>query len=178
MRALSMANATLGVLCSASLAVHAIGQGLAHARGLITKHAVKQVDRLLSNRAIDVWSSFAYWVPFVIGPRTEIRVALDWREFDAGDQSTIALNMITRHGRATPLLRKTVRKSSLKGRRNDLLVRFKEVLPEGAKVTLVAITGDRIISCSACWTTAKHTAIVRHTSSPEELYRAFRNTCL
>jgi len=51
-----MANATLGVLCSASLAVHAIGQGLAHARGLITKHAVKQVDRLLSNRGIDVWN--------------------------------------------------------------------------------------------------------------------------
>jgi hypothetical protein len=145
MRVLSMANATLGVLCSASLAVHAIGQGLAHARGLITKHAVKQVDRLLSNRGIEVWSYFAYWVPFVIGPRTEILVALDWTEFDADDQSTIALNMITRHGRATPLLWKTVRKSSLKGQRNDyedqLLVRFKEVLPEGVKVTLVADRG-------------------------------------
>jgi hypothetical protein len=33
MRVLSMANATLGVLSSASLAVLAIGQGLAHARG-------------------------------------------------------------------------------------------------------------------------------------------------
>jgi Transposase DDE domain len=145
MRVLSMANATLGVLGSASLAVHAIGQGLAHARGLITKHAVKQVDRLLSNRGIEVWSYFAYWVPFVVGARTEIRVALDWTEFDADDQSTIALNMITRHGRATPLLWKTVRKSSLKGRRNeyedDLLVRFKEVLPEGVKVTLVADRG-------------------------------------
>jgi hypothetical protein len=145
MRVLSMANATLGVLCSASLAVHAIGQGLAHARGLITKHAVKQVDRLLSNRGIDVWNYFAYWVPFVIGPRREIRVALDWTEFDADDQSTIALNMITRHGRATPLLWKTVRKSSLKGRRNDyeddLLMRFKEVLPEGVKVTLLADRG-------------------------------------
>ena len=56
MRVYSMANATLGVLSSASLAVHAIGQGLAHARGLITKHAVKQVDRLLSNTGIDVWA--------------------------------------------------------------------------------------------------------------------------
>jgi hypothetical protein len=59
MRVLSMANATLGVLSSASLAVHAIGQGLAHVRGLITKHAVKQVDRLLSNKGIDVWEYFA-----------------------------------------------------------------------------------------------------------------------
>lgn len=145
MRVLSMANATLGVLSSASLAVYAIGQGLAHARGLITKHAVKQVDRLLSNTGIDVWGYFAYWVPYVIGPRQEIRVALDWTEFDRDDHSTIALNMITRHGRATPLLWKSVRKSSLKGKRNqyedELLVRFKEVLPAGVKVTLLADRG-------------------------------------
>lgn len=145
MRILSMANATLGVLSSASLAVHAIGQGLAHARGLITKHSVKQVDRLLSNTGIDVWVYFAYWVPYVIGPRQEIRVALDWTEFDHDNHSTIALNMITRHGRATPLLWKSVRKSSLKGQRNryedELLLRFKEVLPEGVKVTLLADRG-------------------------------------
>lgn len=48
-RVYSLANATLGVIASASLAVHAIGQGLAQARGKLTKHAVKQVDRLLSN---------------------------------------------------------------------------------------------------------------------------------
>ena len=114
MRVLSMANATLGVLTSASLAVHAIGQGLARARGLINKHAVKQVDRLLSNTGIDVWSYFAYWVPYVIGPRREIWVALDWTEFDRDNHSTIVLSLITRHGRATPLLWKSVRKDSLK----------------------------------------------------------------
>ena len=145
MRVLSMANATLGVLSSASLAVHAIGQGLAHARGLITKHAVKQVDRLLSNPGIDVWGYFAYWVPYVIGPRQEIRVALDWTEFDRDNHSTLALNLITRHGRATPLVWKSVRKSSLKGNRNryedELLLRFKEVLPVGVKVTLLADRG-------------------------------------
>ena len=145
MRVLSMANATLGVLSSASLAVHAIGQGLAHARGLITKHAVKQVDRLLSNTGIDVWGYFAYWVPYVIGPRQEIWVALDWTEFDHDNHSTLALNLITRHGRATPLVWKSVRKSSLKGNRNryedELLLRFKEVLPQGVKVTLLADRG-------------------------------------
>jgi len=45
----SLAGATLGVMQSASLAVAMIGQALAQARGLITKHAVKQVDRMLSN---------------------------------------------------------------------------------------------------------------------------------
>ena len=54
-----LANATLGVMTGASLAVSIIGQGLAQARGLVTKHAVKQVDRLMSNAGIDVWDSFA-----------------------------------------------------------------------------------------------------------------------
>jgi len=44
MRVLSMANAALGVVGSASLAVHAVGQGLAYARSLMIKHAVKVVD--------------------------------------------------------------------------------------------------------------------------------------
>ena len=80
-RVLSLANAATGVLASASLAVHAIGQGLAHVQGTLSKHGVKQVDRLLSNRGIDVWEFFGYWVPYVIGARPEVVVALDWTSF-------------------------------------------------------------------------------------------------
>ena len=50
----SPAGATLGVMQAASLAVAMIGQALAQARGLVTKHAIKQVDRMLSNNGIDV----------------------------------------------------------------------------------------------------------------------------
>ena len=67
---------------AASLSVSEIGSALAGAAGLDPKHAVKQVDRLLSNDGFDVWDVFAKWVPFVIGPRTEIVVALDWTDFD------------------------------------------------------------------------------------------------
>src|SRR3954451_18140649 len=77
----SLAGATLGVMTAASLAVALIGHALAQARGLMTKHAVKQVDRLLSNDGIDVWDSFARWVPHQIGPRQDILVAMDWTEF-------------------------------------------------------------------------------------------------
>jgi hypothetical protein len=45
-RVASLARATLGVMASASLAV--IGQALAQARGLATKHAIEQVDRACS----------------------------------------------------------------------------------------------------------------------------------
>ena len=59
-RVASLAGATLGVMTGASLAVATIGQALAQARGLITKHAIKQVDRLPSNQGIDVVESFAH----------------------------------------------------------------------------------------------------------------------
>ena len=71
-RVLSLAGATLGVIQSASLAVAMIGQGLALARGRTTKHATKQVDRLLSNRGIDIDSLLHHWVPFVVGSRPSI----------------------------------------------------------------------------------------------------------
>ena len=102
-RVLSLAGATMGAIVSASLAVALIGQGLALARGLATKQAVKQVDRLLSNQGIDVDALLRHWVPFVVGQRPRITVAMDWTEFDADGQATIMLSLLCRHGRATPL---------------------------------------------------------------------------
>jgi len=95
-RVYSLANATVGVMTTASLAIHAIGQGLAQARGKLTKHAVKQVDRLLSNQGVEVWSLFAHWVPYVVGPRQFIVVAMDWTDFDSDAQATIMLSLLTR----------------------------------------------------------------------------------
>jgi hypothetical protein len=61
------------------------------------------------------------------------------------DQATIALYLITSHGRATPLLWKSVMKSDLTGWRNEhedaLLQRFAEVVPAGTKVTMLADRG-------------------------------------
>ena len=144
-RVQSMSDATLGVLASASLGVHAIGQGLAHARDLMPKHAVKQVDRLLSNQGVEVWDYFAYWVPYVVGGRKDIVVALDWTMFPQDGQATIALAMLTEHGRSTPLLWKTVDSSTLKGTQTShedaVLMRLKEVLPSDVLVTVVADRG-------------------------------------
>jgi hypothetical protein len=144
-RVLSLANATLGVIRTASLAVNTIGQGLALARGLTTKHAVKQVDRLLSNEGIDIDAALRHWVSYVVGPRTSINVALDWTDFDTDDQATIMLSLLTRHGRATPLLWLTVDTATLKDHRNEyeyqVLVRLAEALPADIKVCIVADRG-------------------------------------
>ena len=144
-RVTSLCNATLGVLHSASLAVCAIGQGLAAARSLKLKHAVKQVDRLLSNPAIEVDDILVRWVPYIIGARTAIVVALDWTDFDADNQATIMVALISDHGRSTPLVWLTVDKDTLKDHRSlyehRVLVRLAELLPAGTKVCVVADRG-------------------------------------
>ena len=141
----ALAGATLGVMTGAALGVQTIGAALAHARGLYPKHAVKQVDRLLSNKGIDVWGAFAKWVPNVVGARTEVVLAMDWTDFARDGQSTIMISMVTRHGRATPLIWRTVDKCALKENRNfhedAALRRLHEVLPEGTQVTLLADRG-------------------------------------
>jgi hypothetical protein len=123
------------------LSRHVIGRGLAAARGLNQKHATKQVDRL-SNQSIDVDDILVRWVPYVIGVRTSIVVALDWTDFDADSQSTIMLSLITDRGLATPLVWLTVDKSTLKNHRSlyehRVLVRLAELLPPDVKVCVVA----------------------------------------
>jgi hypothetical protein len=144
-RVLSLGNAVVGAIHAAALGVHAIGKALAAAEGLEPKHAIKQIDRLLSNMRLDVWELFPFWVKFLLSERKEVVVALDWTDFDADHQSTIALNMITSHGRATPLMWKTYDKAALKKHRNDyeddLLAHFCESIPPGVRVTVLADRG-------------------------------------
>ena len=141
----ALAGATLGVMAGASLAVAMIGQALAQARGLVTKHAVKQVDRLLSNHGIDVWDRFARWVPQQVGRRPEVLVAMDWTDFDHDGQSTLVLSLVTGHGRAAPLIWFTVWKEEIATRRNDYedacLRRLAETMPPGCRVTILADRG-------------------------------------
>ena len=72
-------------------------------------------------------------------------MALDWTEFDADDQSVIALYLVSSHGRATPLVWKSVRKSKLKDNRatHEFLIveTLHEVLPNDVKITLLADRG-------------------------------------
>ncbi len=92
-RVLSLANGALGAMTEACLAVSLIGQAPAKARGLFSKSAIKQVDRLLSNVGVVPWELFASWVREVVGPRREIVVAMDWIDFvprQARDGPTIS----------------------------------------------------------------------------------------
>jgi hypothetical protein len=117
----SLCDATLGVLRSASLAVCMIGQSLPRSLppGLTRRKAGVDrrrtwpepqachqtelapakagVDRLLSNPMINVDDILMRWVPYVVGARNAIVVALDWTDFDADKQATIMVSLITDH---------------------------------------------------------------------------------
>jgi hypothetical protein len=141
----SIANAALGIISSGSLIIHRIGRGLASELNLSDKHAIKQVDRLMSNKKLCPEKSSSQWVPFVIGSRKEVKIAMDWTEFHSDNHATICLNLVTNHGRATPLIWKTVNKKNLKNKRNkyedNILYRLRELVPENVKVTILADRG-------------------------------------
>jgi len=141
----SIANGVVGVLHAAVLSIHAIGRAYAHAVGRNKKHGVKQIDRLLSNSGVDIWQLFPKWVRFVVGPREELVIALDWTDFDDDDHTTLAAHLITTHGRATPLIWMTVPKSTLEGQRNahehKLLEKLHECIAENVRITVLADRG-------------------------------------
>ena len=108
----------VGVLHASTRAIHAIGEALAAARELTPNHAIKPIDRLLSTHGLDPAALTPSWVTFARGSRTDVVVALEWTDVDDEDQTTRVLNRVTRHGRATPRLWKTVPNAGLKTRRN------------------------------------------------------------
>jgi hypothetical protein len=70
---------------------------------------------------------------------------IDWTEFAPDGHSTIVISMVTRHGRATPLVWKTVHTSKLKRRRaryeDDALETLAQAVPDGTRVTVLADRG-------------------------------------
>jgi hypothetical protein len=141
----SITHGAIGVLYADRASVAAIGRAMARRRGRQDKHAIKQFSRYLSNDHIDLDIAFEDWVPYLVGARREIVVSLDWTEFALDGHSTIAINLITRHGRATPLVWLTVPNSKLKDRRSSYEDRALKTLanfvPAGVRVTVLADRG-------------------------------------
>ncbi len=140
---LSLHGVVVGTLHCAQAGVALIGRGLACARGLSQKHAIKQVDRLLSNPRLDPVELTPAWVKYVQAARAQIVVALDWTEFAKDGHSTIALSMITKGGRATPLLWRSVPTENIQriAAEDELLERLRAALGESVRITLLADRG-------------------------------------
>ena len=144
-RVKSLANGVVGVLMAAMLSIAAIGEAYAKLAGIKAKSGIKQIDRLLSNAGVEVEAIQKEWVKFVVAARKQIVVAMDWTEFDDDDHSTLCAYLVTSHGRATPLVWKTVLKSELRGKRTDIehamIVRLHGWLEPDIEVELLADRG-------------------------------------
>ena len=134
-----------GIMLSTRLSSATIGRSLAKGRNKSAKHGIKQIDRLLGNDKIDVVKELPGYVRWVVALRTAIVVSLDWTSFDADGHSCIVVNLVTRHGRATPLVWITVKNLHLRHRRNsyerEALSLLSRCLPRGVMVTVLADRG-------------------------------------
>lgn len=141
----SIANAAIGVINAVDLKVQSIGHGLASALDKESKHAIKQIDRYLSNELIEMEEFFESWITHQVGELKEIVVAMDWTDFEGDKQATITIHLISKHARAMPLVWKSVEKASLKDKRNDyedeVLNILRDNIAEGVKVTVLADRG-------------------------------------
>ena len=84
-RVRSLAYGALGVMHADELSVAGVGRGIARARGTSPKHGIKQVDRLLSNEGVPLEACFSGWIPWLIGDRDAVTVALDWTDHAHAD---------------------------------------------------------------------------------------------
>jgi len=138
----SLSNSVIGLLFSNSLQPAAIGRGLAEAKGNHSKHCIKQVDRMLRNENIRTKTCESTLALLLIGQRSRIAVAMDWTVFAKDKQMTLTLRLITKHGRATPLLWKTVSIEGLKGKKTnyvfELLEKLRCLTPKECQVIVLA----------------------------------------
>ncbi|MBI1208295.1 MAG: hypothetical protein GC191_13545 [Azospirillum sp.] len=88
-------------------------------------------------------------MPQRIGVRRQIVVAMDWSDFDPDRQASLAFNLVTSLGRATPLVWLLVWQNELTGQRlavdDACLARLVQAVPSGVKTTIPAdrYFGDR-----------------------------------
>lgn len=141
----SIAHGVVGALYTDRAGVAAIGRASARHRGKIDKHGIKQYDRYLSNEKVRPQVFLPRIARRLLGARKELVAAIDWTEFAPDGHSTIAISMITRHGRAIPLVWMTVLTSKLKRRRaryeDEALWTLAQAVPDGTRVTILADRG-------------------------------------
>ena len=144
-RVRSLAGAVLGVLHAAMLSIAVVGRAMADVTGIKHKSGVKQIDRLLSNDGLKVDDLERIWLRYVVGGLPQLTVAMDWTDFDDDDHTTLCVYLVTRAGRALPLVWKTVKKSALKDNQTrletEMLQRLVDWAPPGTKFTVLADRG-------------------------------------
>ena len=74
----ALGNDSAATMRAMRAGVHAIGAAYAETADIRPKHGIKQFDRFLSNKGLDVEKLRPAWARFILGGRPEVLLALDW----------------------------------------------------------------------------------------------------
>src|SRR6266545_2321235 len=134
-----------GILQARSLALSLVATFVAAAHQILPKAAAQRLDRLCANPRLGLDVVGFSWVRYALGARKEVLLTIDWTDFDADEQATVVIAIVTTHGRATPLWWRTVRQKDLvDGGRTDeedqALLDLHAVMPPDVRVRIL---GDR-----------------------------------
>lgn len=144
-RVKAIGRAVFGALHADRLMISKIGRSLAHLTGSSPKHTIKAVDKLMGNEKFDLPECFQFYVPWLVAHRPKMIVTLDWTEFCYTGHQTLSVNLVTKHGRATPLLWKSYEDTEIKGNRvrfeKSILKELKSYVPSLTKVIVLADRG-------------------------------------
>lgn len=142
---LSISNATFGLLNQGKATISKIGEGYANGNGTKIKHGIKQVDGLLSNKKFNIKDSQETITKLLTKNRNKVLIAIDWTDFYKDNQTTLSAKLVTKHGRATPLVWQTYYLDKIKGMKfiheNELLKTLYDYLPKDAEVVILADRG-------------------------------------
>ncbi len=111
---MSITSIILGILESKPVRISNIGRYIAGMGGVFDVSGIAQVDRLLRNQKINVNQLMASWCSFITRNLDEIRINIDWTEFDSDNQSTLSASLQTDSNGSIPLLWKTIYSSGKK----------------------------------------------------------------
>lgn len=141
----SIASFAVGLLGAESMTLHRIGVAQAGVYGGEPKHATKQLDRFLTKSSLSTVVAQRALCDYLLAGQTQAMVAMDWTEFDRDDHSTLAIYLLTEHGRALPLIWETHPKSTIADKRTsieiDCVRRLAGVVPPECQVILMADRG-------------------------------------
>jgi len=161
----SMARYSTAIMRGVRASVSAVGAAYAEMEETKPKHGIKQFDRFLSNKGIDIAALTPDWVAFVLAKRPDVIVALDWTDYDDDGHTTLCAYVVTTHGRATPLVWQTLKKSELKDQRtaheHALVERLHAAVPPAVNITLLADRGFGDQALYTLLTTLKWEYVIR-----------------
>lgn len=137
----------LGIIRSKSLSSSEIGRAMAELFGTTDQGGINRVNKFLRNDSISAEILMVEWTRYLLKDLDEIRIIIDWTEFDPSNHSTFSISLLGNNNRSTPLLWRTVfkdqRKNQMNNTEDDLIFLFSEIIDELSisKVTVIADRG-------------------------------------